>query len=166
MILWIMAVAGAVQADGARDDPRLDGLARCIAVQESAARLACFDAAARTLVAAARDREIVVVKRADVVRTRRSLFGIGGEPGDALLGDTARADRIETLDTKVASATRLPNDRWALQFAEGGRWQTTEAWALGTEPKAGVAASIRRGALGSYMLKVPGERGVRVRRIY
>ena len=55
-------------------------------------------------------------------------------------------------------------DRWSLQLAEGGRWRTTEPW-TNAEPKSGMTVEIRRGALGSYILRAKGQTTVRVTRV-
>lgn len=162
LVITMLAMAKAAETSQ-RSDPLVDGLARCLTVQGDAARLTCLDPAARALVDAARSQDVLVIKREDVRRTRRSLFGISGEPGDALVGPTT--ERIDALETKVSGTARLANDRWSIQLAEGGRWQTTEAWVVGSDPRPGATVSIRRGSLGSYVMKVGAERSVRVRRV-
>lgn len=158
ILLWILA-AGSPSTP----DPLVDAIARCLPITQADARLACLEAGARALVAASERQEVSVVRREEVRRARRSLFGISGDPGDVLPGATA--ERIETLDTTVTAATRGGNDHWVLRLAEGGRWETTEAWTVGRDPKPGTTVSIRRGSLGSYVMKVGSERAVRVRRL-
>lgn len=158
IVYMIAAVAASTTAD-----PLVDAVARCLTIAQADARLACLDPAARTLVGGVERREIAVVRREEVQRVRRSLFGIDGAPASEPSG--AIAERLETLDTTVVTAVRGGNDQWTVRLAEGGRWQTTEAWLVGREPKPGVAASIRRGSLGAYVLKIGNERAVRVRRI-
>lgn len=159
MIVYMVALIAAPTTS----DPLVDAVARCLTVTARDARLACLDTAARALVDGVERREIAVVRREEVQRVRRSLFGIDGTPGNEPSG--AIVERLEALDTTVVAATRGGNDQWTVRLAEGGRWQTTEAWLVGREPKPGVAASIRRGALGAYILKIGNERAVRVRRI-
>lgn len=158
ILMWVLAAAAP-----SMPDPLVDAIARCLPVAEASARLTCLDAAGRALVAGIDRHEISVVRREDVRRARRNLFGIAGDPGDALPGATA--ERIDALDTSVVAAVRRGNDRWTLRLAEGGRWETTDAWIVGRDPKPGTTVSIRRGSLGSYVMKAGSERAVRVRRI-
>jgi len=46
-------------------------------------------------------------------------------------------------------------------LAEGGTWQSTEAWGGAKLPAPGAKILIRRAALGSYFLKIDGGRAVR-----
>lgn len=166
---WVMVAAalastGASGAERRAPNPLVDALAACLATSDNAQRLACFDAAAAKLVAAERARDVVVVTREDVARTRRSLFGLTVDPDAAIPGGDTAVDRIDHLETTITAATRVGNDQWALTLAEGGRWRTTEAWVNG-DPKAGLAVEVRRAALGSYMLRARGQRTVRVMRV-
>jgi hypothetical protein len=154
----------AAPPQAAAPDPMVDALARCLPLTDDAARLRCLETSARALVDATSRRDVVVVKRSDIQRTRRSLFGFGGDPAE-LLGATTPAERIETLETRLVSAAPIGNDRWTVRLEEGGLWQTNEPWVLGSDPRGGVAAVVRRGALGSFTLKIPGARAVRVRRV-
>jgi len=165
MILTVLAFAAAV-ADRRPDNALVAELERCLAVADDGARLACHDAAARRLVDAARTRDLVVVDREQVKRTRRSLFGLNLGDADPITGKPeAEAERIETLDTVVRGFAPQPGGRWLLTLAEGGRWQTTEQWSGGSEPERDAKVTVRRGALGSYLLKMDGARAVRVRRV-
>lgn len=165
----VAAAILAVPAATARDDggnPLVAALARCLDVPDGAARLACMEPAARALVDAERNREVVVVDKDRARKTRRSLFGIALGGGDPITGEPETpAERIEQLDTEVAGVAGAPNGRWLLTFAEGGRWRTTEPWDGGTVPRAGDRAVLKRAALGSYTLRVAGSRIVKVVRV-
>lgn len=149
----------------AQGNPLVDALARCLEIREDAARLACSDAAARKLVDAERARELVVVDRDQVKRTRRSLFGLSLGSADPITGRDEPTERIEMLDTTIQAFGSERGGRWTMTLAEGGRWQTTEDWGGGAAPRRGAAVTVRRAALGSYMLKMPGARAVRVMRV-
>jgi len=168
----ILALASAIgsgasaQTETGKASDRLVGdLAACLAITADTDRLACTDIAARRLVDAVQRRDIVVLERGQITRTQRSLFGLQVDAGVLLASREAPAERIESLDTRIVSAARVANDRWALTLAEGGRWQTTETWGGGTDPQADMAVTIGRGALGSYVLRSKGMRSVKVRRI-
>lgn len=155
---------GAAPAQERQANPLVEALAACLPIRADAARLACMDAAAGRLVAAARADDVVVVTKEEVKTSRRSLFGLSINEDDAFPGRAATVERIDRLDTTIANAVPLGRGRWTLVLTEGGRWQTTEDWEYG-DPRAGMAVEIRRGALGSYRLSAKGQRVVRVQRI-
>lgn len=160
--LAVVAAMPAAAPAAAQDvsNPLVEALARCTAVRADAERLACMDAAAAKLVAAARAADVVVVTKEEVGRSRRQLFGLPVAV-DVLPG---RPVRIEQLVTTIAAAVPLGNGRWTLVLAEGGRWQTTETWDYG-DPRASMAVTVKRAALGSYRLSATGQRSVRVQRL-
>lgn len=165
--MLLISVLALVTADATLTqdtNPFVREVARCLEVRDDAARLACHDAAARQLVNAARTRDVIVVDKEQVRRTRRSLFGLSLGGGD-LTGRDAPAERIEALDTSIAGIRAERGGRWLLTLAEGGRWQTTEEWGGGGEPRADAKVTVRRRALGSYVLKMEGARAVRVQRV-
>jgi hypothetical protein len=143
----------------------MGALRTCLAIADDAQRLACTDRAARTLVDAEQRRDIVIVARDEIRKSRKSLFGLNLGSGDLFAGRDTPAERIEALDTTVQAATRERYDRWTLTLAEGGRWATTEAWVGDLDPKPGMAVSIHRAALGSYVLRAKGFRAVKVQRV-
>ena len=146
-------------------NPLVAALAACLAIRDDARRLACTDVAAAKLVAAERLHDVATVDRAEVHRARRSLFGLGAGGSDVPAARLPAAERVDRLETTLASAVAVANGRWALTLAEGGRWQTVEAWEPLAALRPGAAVTIHAGALGSYVLKLAGQRVVRVRRI-
>lgn len=163
MIGMLLALTPVIGQTG--DNPLVAEVARCLTLADDAARLACHDAAARRLVEAERARELVVVDKDQVRRTRRSLFGLDLGSTDPITGRNEPSARIETLDTSIQSYRPGQAGRWLMTLAEGGRWQTTEGWSGGSEPRRGAKVTLRRGALGSYILKMDGARAVRVQRV-
>jgi len=51
-----------------------------------------------------------------------------------------------------------------LALDDGSIWQQTDRGMLGISPKAGAPVVINRGLVGSYMMRVAGQPGIRVRR--
>lgn len=146
-----------------------EALVHCRTIAEAAARLQCFDAAAAALEQAAARRDVVVVDRAQVRESRRRLFGLalprlpifGG--GDN--GHDNDDDEITTLEGVVASASQNGYGQWSVRLRdEGGLWVQVDHNVLAIDPRAGQAVVIRRGALGSYMMQVNRQPGIRVRR--
>lgn len=160
---WLVLATGAGAVERAPRNPLVDAIAACLDKRVDAERLACMDSAAAALVAAERARDVVVVTREDVLRTRRSLFGLAIDQNRVVAGADA-VERIERLETTIAGASNVGYDRWVLQLAEGGRWRTTEPWPYAA-PRAGMAVEIHPGALGSFVLRAPGQRVVKVMRV-
>lgn len=141
--------------------------ADCLAIKPDAERLVCLEQAARTLVDTEAKGEVVIVDKATMAKTRRSLFGFS-LPKIKLFGagDRTVSDaRNDVLETSIIGVRAEKYDLWTLELAEGGRWQTTESWSYGPTPRVGSTVRLDRGALGSYSLKTPGARPVAARRI-
>ena len=144
-----------------------EALVHCRSIAEAAARLQCFDAAAAALEQAAERRDLVVVDRAQVHESRRRLFGLalphlpifGG-------GDNDRDDQeISQIESTIASAVRNDLGQWQVRMQEGGTWIQTDFNQLALAPRPGQPVVVHRGPLGSYMMRVGHQPGVRVRRV-
>ena len=171
LLLGLMAPAFA-QGEGRQQDRRpeaFEALIHCRTIAEATARLQCFDTAAAAFEQAAERRDVVVVDRAQVREGRRRLFGLaipqipifGG--GDN--GHDNDDDAIAQIDGVVASAVRNDLGQWQVRLQEGGTWVQTDFSQLALPPRPGTAVVVRRGALGSFMMRVGRQPGVRVRRV-
>jgi len=152
-----------------QEQPELfQALVRCRAITEDMARLQCFDAASAALAQAAERRELVVVSREQVRESRRRLFGLalprlpifgGGDDGreDA-------ADEIDHIESTVQSASQDGYGHWAVRLADGSLWVQTDNNMLALRPRPGQTVVVQRAALGSYMMRVNRQPGIRVRR--
>ena len=151
-----------------QEQPELfQALVRCRAITEDMARLQCFDAASAALAQAAERRELVVVSREQVRESRRRLFGLalprlpifGG-------GDDGRPDEeeIDHIESTVASASQDGYGHWAVRLADGSLWVQTDNNMLALRPRPGQTVVVQRAALGSYMMRVNRQPGIRVRR--
>jgi hypothetical protein len=143
-------------------------LVRCRAIAEAAARLQCFDEAAAALAQAAERRDIVVVDRGQVRESRRRLFGLalprlpifGGGDDD----DRPDPEEITELEGTVARASQDPYGRWVVRLQDNSLWVQTDNNRLALAPRPGQPVLIRRAALGSYVMRVNGQPGIRVQR--
>jgi hypothetical protein len=143
-------------------------LMRCRTITEATARLQCFDAAATALQAATARREVVMVDRAQVREGRRRLFGLAlprlpifGGGDDANDNDGDRVDHVEGV---IASVRRNPNNQWIMRLQDGAVWAQIDGHDLGNPPRAGMRVLINRALMGSFMMRVDGQPGIRVRR--
>lgn len=161
------AASGQPPADQARP-ATYEALVRCRAISEAAARLQCFDAAVAALQAATERRELVVVDRAQVREGRRRLFGLslprlpifGGGDDD----NDNEADRVDHVEGVIASASRNANNQWIIRLQDGAVWTQIDGYTLGDSPRSGMPVLINRAAMGSFMMRVNGQPGIRVRR--
>lgn len=168
--LLLAGAPAALPAQRGAPPPRaelFEVLVRCRAIAEAAARLQCFDAAVAALDAAAARRELVVVDRAQVREGRRRLFGLA-LPRIPIFGggeDEAEEDRIETVEGVVASATQNASGQWVVALQDGAVWAQADDYTLASRPRPGQRVVINRAAMGSFMMRINNQSGVRARRI-
>lgn len=170
-----LAVAAALAASAAvaqkvpQGSPFINDVTGCQAITDPAQRLACFDASVAKLKTATEQREVVVVDREQVRKTRRSLFGFsfpdlpkifGGGDGD----DEADEPEFKQLESTIVKVGSQGNGKWIMVLPDGAAWQYTEV-NRNVEPEAGDKILIKKAALGSFMANIDGQRAVRVQRI-
>lgn len=130
----------------------------CRSIQDGAERLACFDREVAALAQAQAAREIVVVDREAVQRTRRSLFGLTLPDVGRLFGD----EQEDEINSTVVAALVSNRNMASVQIEGGAVWVQTEGRPITRRPRPGMPVEIRRGALGSFWMSVDGQRAVRV----
>lgn len=129
-------------------------------------RLACYDQAVAKLLSARERRDIRVVDRAAVIRTKRSLFGLSASSELFDGSDAAKRDEAEVkeITTTVTKATDSRVGLWTLALAQGGVWQTLEQ-SMYFMPKEGDQITLRAELLGRFTAQIGKGRRVTVRRI-
>lgn len=164
-IAAIVACAGPVVAKPpAPETPAtLRKLTECRAIVENAARLACFDREVATLVTKVDSKELALVDRADVRKTRRSLFGIP-LPSIKLFANDDEPE-IKEINAVVRTVGRNGDGRLVFTLDEGGTWEQTDDFPLGNAVKPGQKVTLKRGALGSYFADFEKTVPVRARRL-
>jgi hypothetical protein len=164
-----LTLAPAVAAQtAASDSMRLKLMLECDAIKAEAMRLTCYDSAAR--------------------RSRSSMGGgrLGMAPGtpaaqaltpEQKFGMTAKVrqersdlppspEEVAEIDGRVASATDRGPGLWRVNFADGSRWQMTEAMTNMAPPRTGETVRIRKATMGSYLMYVGKQPSVRVVRVH
>lgn len=139
-------------------------LVECRKIGEAAARLACFDARSAELEAAAQRRELVVVDSKQMRDTRRTLFGLT-LPRLAILGGDDEAAQVKSVEGVVSAARLDADSRWIVTLKDGATWRQIDSNVLGLEPRGGSKVVVRRAALGSFMMSVDKQPGIRVHRV-
>lgn len=171
---WIGAMALCLGANGvaARDKTpppppaEVQEFSRCRAIAEDPARLRCFDAAADRLQAALTSSKVYVLDRTEVQKTRRSLFGLPLPKEGVISESIDDANRIDHLEGVVASASQGSDGSWRVTLDTGSTWQQVDDYSLGRGARRGDKVEIRRGALGSFRMKIGTQAAVRARRVF
>ena len=169
-IILITSLALLPIAASAKDPPKtsplVNALEACRSIADSAARLACFDKASEALVTATRTGDVAVVDKSEVRKARKSLFGFGVPKIPFFSGDDTADEVSDTLESTVKSAQGIGYGKFRIVIAEGNAvWETTEGYATMRDPEAGQKIVIKRGPLGSFMIKVNNQRAVKGKRV-
>jgi hypothetical protein len=169
MTIAAIAALGAVPAAAKAPPPQsplVTALDQCRTIPDPTQRLACYDKAAGSLVAAARSGQVSVVDRGELRQARRSLFGFSMPKLPFFAGDESQNDVANEIETTIKSAGSIGYGKFRIIITEGNAvWETTEAAIGMRDPKSGQKVTIRRGPMGSYFIRINGQRGVKGRRV-
>ena len=156
----------AIAKDPPKRSPLVDALSACRAIADPTGRLACYDRQAGALLDATSKGDVAVVDKAEVRKVRKSLFGFGVPKLPFFSGDDTADAASETLESTIKSASGIGFGKFRMTIAEGNAvWETTEAYGTMREPRAGDKIVIKRGPLGSYLLRIGSNRGVKGKRV-
>jgi hypothetical protein len=142
--------------------PAFAALTECRKLPDSE-RLNCYDRQVAALEDAERRRDVVIVDRAEVQRTRRSLFGLT-LPSLKLFGNDRNEPEFQQIETTLSGASQS-GGQWLFALSDGTRWIQSDSNQLARTPKAGQSIRIRKGAMGSYLANIAGQLAIRVRRL-
>jgi hypothetical protein len=169
----LMAVAAAailapaaLPAKSSKPRPRpeaFEALVRCRALTDDSARLKCFDAAAATLQQAAENRDLVMVDRKTIQETKRGLFGLDVPDLNPFGGDDG-VEEIKSIEGVVRSAQQDGDGRWVITLEDNSTWAQTDNYPFAVAPKRGHKVKVVKASMGSYMMRVNGQPGVRAKR--
>lgn len=167
VLLPLMAAPASAAPQTPLPQPRhLDAIAACRAISADAARLICFDREAAALLAATQSGQLSIVDRTDLKAARRSLFGFQLPRLPFFNGDKSADDVPDRIETTIVSAQQLGGGRYRITLADQGAvWETTDSPMRLMAPRAGDKIVIKKGAVGSYFLRIDGQVGVKGRRI-
>ena len=168
LVVAVVAVPGGAVAKGnkAPPSPMVAALANCRTLTVDAARLACFDKTSAALIAATESGDVSVVDRASLRAARRSLFGFAMPRMPFFAGDSSADEAASVLESTVTWSRDLPNGLYQMRIADGDAvWETTEAPLNADSPRKGDKIIIKRGPLGSYILRFGGQGGIKGRRV-
>jgi len=161
----VLLAAGIAQA---QESP-LAKVYACSGIEKGDERLACYDAAIASLRRAEASGGLAVVSAEQVAEAERQAFGLG----PATLADVTRnaaptaAPKMEapdTLQVTIASAVKRPGGGLRFTMDNGQVWDEIDT-SLGRLTGLPATAEIRKGAFGSFMLKVGDKPVTRVKRV-
>jgi hypothetical protein len=139
-------------------------LSECRSITDPTERLACFDKTAAALDEAQTKGEVVVVDRQQAQEVKRQAFGFRLD-ALSIFDRGGPKDRGEDAITALAqSAHRGANGHWIINLEGGAVWRQIDDEELSREPHQGSAIRIRKATLGSFMMNVDGQPGIRVHR--
>lgn len=156
----------ALAKDPPKTSPLVGALQACRAMADSTERLACYDKEAGALLDATQKGDVAVVDKSEVRQARKSLFGFSVPKIPFFSGDDTTDAVSDTLESTIKSANGIGYGKFRMTISEGDAvWETTESYSTMREPRAGDKIVIKRGPLGSYMLRIGSNRGVKGRRV-
>jgi hypothetical protein len=166
--LALIAAGSPALAQKAKPDAappaQIERLLACRAMTGDAERLACFDRETKAVSDALTRREIVAVDREKMRSTRRSLFGLS-LPRLGLFDGDGEEEEIKQIEGVLAAVGRNRDGGFVFGLREGANWSQTDGKPIAVEPRRGDKVVVKRGVLGSYMLSVAGQPGVKVQRV-
>jgi hypothetical protein len=163
LVAALMAgAAGARKLPPTGDPATLQSLLACRSITDSAQRLACYDKASGAFAEAVSKKEVVVIDKQRATEAKRSLFGFSVPNFAGLFGG---GDDINQIEGTVAAAFENGYDGWTIKLADGSTWQQTDGTPLALEPRRGDKVVVKRGAMGSYFVKIGSQPGFKAKRI-
>ena len=160
-----LVVAGTAQASKpvATGTPsQVNQLMHCRSIAAADQRLACFDREAAAMDAALAAKELVFVDKERARAAKRSLFGFSIPNFGGLFG--GGDEEIEQIESTIKGTGHNPDGGWIITLADGSTWSQTDDWP-GLDPRPGKKVVVKRAALGAFRLSIPGENGIKVKRI-
>ena len=167
--------AGSPIADQSGRGKPLAGLDACHAMADVAQRASCYDLEYARLQAAVDKGDVVITDREGIRQARQSLFGFS-LPGLAIFGNgnggsdktkskaTPDSGELQEINATIRSASTDQDGRWLVTLDNGATWRQMDDSPLGRRPRAGDAVVIRRGVLGSFMMRIGSMPGFKARR--
>lgn len=159
LVVALMHQEAQSDSDGSPQPAEVLELLKCRGVADATERLGCFERTAEELHKAVQARDLIVVRKTTVDAARRARFGLPDNGKDVLGGEAA-----EEIKATIRSASATV-EGWVVALDDGSTWQQVDATASNIDPRAGMAVTIKRGALGSYRLVLNPHAAFKVRRV-
>ncbi len=135
----------------------------CRKLTDGTQRLACYDAAVAKMDEAQAKGDLVTVDREQRSTIRRQAFGLT-LPSLTIFDKGEKAEDIAVQAFKVEGASMGADGRWIIRLEGGQVWRQIDDNSLFKTPHAGSEAVVRKGALGSFNMKIDGQQQIKVHR--
>jgi len=106
-------------------------------------------------------KDLVLIDRERARAAGRSLFGFSIPNFGGLFGS---GGEIGQIDGTIRSTGRNPDGGWVITLDDGSVWTQTDDWP-GLDARPGKKVIVKRGVLGSFWLMIPGQNGIKVKRV-
>lgn len=143
--------------------PAVQAVVDCRKIDDSAQRLACYDAATDALTKAQATGDLVTLDRNQRRAVRKQTFGFT-LPSLAMFDVGEKSEDTDSIDETLASARQDAQGKWIMVMQDGAVWRQIDDEFLSRDPHPGSAIVIRRAMVGSYMLSVDKQPGIRAHR--
>lgn len=185
LAMGTLTVAGmAAPASAAMDVA--DAMSLCSRITKADARIECYDQVARDVAAGMFQRGGTTAPQAPAqapLATAQPNWaappaailpsqqrGQAGAPpasgfGSEALRNSGGGGGPDSIKTEVASSTDNGLEQWRVRLADGAIWQMTERVPQFRPPAPHEVVTIKKGALGGFMMDVGSQASVRVRRV-
>jgi len=164
--LAVLLASGAVIAKTPKQTPpppqQVNDLLACRGITDGAQRLACYDRAAGVIGDLVAKQDLVVFNKESVKQTKRGLFGFA-IPNLGIFGD--EEGEISQIEGTIASYGYNADGGYIFRLQDGTRWTQMDGKPIAVAPRNGDKVVVKRGALGSYILSLAKQPGVKVKRI-
>ncbi|MCW2383128.1 MULTISPECIES: hypothetical protein [unclassified Sphingobium] len=171
-IIVAAGLSGVAQAQGSLNDQ----LATCARIGSTEARLACYDSVAQynqpqggasspapvpgTAGSVSASRTPTPAPAAPAATT-----GFGAEQVERATRQPRASQEDKETSATLASVREIGPGLWQVTLADGAVWRMTERMTAFQPPAPQDSVTIRKGALGSYLMQVGRQAAVRVNRV-
>lgn len=161
--LLLVALATPAAAQTADTPESLQQVYACAQISGEAERLACYDAAVGRMREAQTRGDLVAVDRVQAQEIGRDSFGFSLPSVTRMLGINDSENMPDRMEFEVAQVNFRRDGKVALTMTNGQVWEQVD----GAPPRrirAGIPVTVRRAAMGSFLMTLPSGPALRVRR--
>ena len=165
-LLAAFALVGAGAAPAARrvqtgTPAQVQRLMACRTIAAADQRLACYDREVAAMQVAISNQDLFMVDKEKARAAGRSLFGFSIPNFGGLFGNN---DQVSQIEGTIKSTAHNADGGWLITLNDGSVWTQTDDWP-GLDARPGKKVTIKRGVLGSFWLSIPGQNGIKVKRV-
>ena len=163
-VLLTLAAGGTALAKPAPTTaPAVQAVVDCRKIGDGVQRLACYDAATDNLTKATSSGDLVTLDRQQRRAVRKQAFGFT-LPALSMFDVGEKSETMDRIDEVLASAHQDAQGRWTFVMQDGAIWRQIDDEFLSRDPHPGSAVVISKAMMGSFMLSVDKQPGVRAHR--